>query len=316
MEQRKTNHLSFKLMITLLALFSTHLCFSQKQEKIKLIYEWAAPNLIQKYPAVIVIGGSEGGLKYGNYWAELLNNKGFGVMSLAYFGLDGLSNELEEIPMEYFENALDTLLSKKGVDTNRIAVISISKGTEPALWLASMHSEISLVVAASPSNLIWQSISKDGYSIPKSSWTKNGKPLPFIEYDYSKGYYPFINLYKCALEKEIDTSAYIPVENAKATIILLSGDKDNIWPSSYMANELVNRLKKKNYSYPVIFKTFTGAGHGFLIPYGTEEKKTSLIKDNIPQKIQYLGGNVNAFGTAMTESLIIVLKELDNLKNQ
>jgi len=316
MERKKTNHLSLKLIITMLALFSTHLCFSQKQETLKLIYEWNAPNQVQKYPVVLVIGGSEGGLKYGTHWGKLLNNKGFGLMSLAYFGLGKLSNELEEIPMEYFENALDTLLSKKGVDTTRIAIISISKGTEPALWLASRHSNISLVVAASPSNLIWQSISKDGYSSPKSSWTKNKKPLPFIEYDYSKGYYPVINLYKCALEKTIDTNAYIPVENAKATIVLLSGDQDNIWPSSFMANELVNRLKNKNYSYPIIFKNFTGAGHGFLIPYSTEEKKTTLLKDIIPPKIQYLGGNINAFDTAMTESLKIVLKELDNLKNK
>ena len=43
----------------------------------------------------------------------------------------------------------------------------------------------------------------------------------------------------------------IPVEKAKAALLLLSGDKDTLWPSTRMAQQIVDWLKSCEYPYPV-----------------------------------------------------------------
>ena len=52
-------------------------------------------------PAVIVVGGSDGGDLY-TFVAALLAAHGMTALSLAYFGLDDLPKDLIEIPVEYF----------------------------------------------------------------------------------------------------------------------------------------------------------------------------------------------------------------------
>ena len=52
--------------------------------------------------AVMVLGGSEGGLRYSTANARDLAQAGFPAFATAYFGMEGLPPYLEEIPLEYF----------------------------------------------------------------------------------------------------------------------------------------------------------------------------------------------------------------------
>ncbi len=288
--------------------------FSQNTLYKRLVYEWNAPGDQATFPVVLVLGGSEGGLTYAREWAKVLTKKGFGVMALAYFGSEGLNKQLEEIPMEYFQQALDTLKTFKGVMIDKIAIISISKGTEPALLLASENKSIRLVIAASPSHVVWQGINRADYSSIKSSLTKNGNPLPFVHYDYSKGYYPIINFYLGALDKPVDEQTIIPVGNSNARIILFSGDQDQIWPSNLMSEAIKKRLKLKNHDEQLLSFNYPNAGHAFLIPYQTSDEKKEILK-GIIEHISFLGGSIEAFDEAMTQSNEIVMIELLKMKN-
>ena len=309
--------MNFKFILTgIIFLLLTHFeVFSQNTAKINLVYEWYAPDNQATFPVVLILGGSEGGLNYGQQWAKVLTNKGFGVMALAYFGAKGLNEQLEEIPYEYFQAALDTLKTFKGVIVDKIAIISASKGTEAAFLLASENKSIRLVIAASPSYVVWQGINRADYSSVKSSWTKNGKPLPFVPYDYTKGYYPIINFYKGALDKPINEETIIPLENSIARIILLSGGQDQVWPSSFMSEAIKNRLKSKNHDSQLLVFNFPNAGHGFLIPFQSEDEKKKVLS-TIEPNISYLGGSIDAFGDAMSESYKTVLVELLRLKKE
>ena len=51
---------------------------------------------------LIWLGGSEGGMGAGGYLNSLLATKGYAVFALAYFGAEGLPEELEEIPLKVF----------------------------------------------------------------------------------------------------------------------------------------------------------------------------------------------------------------------
>src|SRR3990170_8120314 len=77
-------------------------------------------------PAIIVLGGSEGGL-----WespAALLASHGYVALALGYFGIEGLPQDLVRIPLEYFETAIGWLHAQEGVASDRLAVMGESRG--------------------------------------------------------------------------------------------------------------------------------------------------------------------------------------------
>ena len=71
----------------------------------------------------IVLGGSEGGKPY--YLAEPLAEKGFPVLSLAYFKEPTLPDNLELIPLEYFDTPFNWLKNKYNIE--KIIVVGICK---------------------------------------------------------------------------------------------------------------------------------------------------------------------------------------------
>jgi dienelactone hydrolase len=88
------------------------------------------------HPAVVVLGGSDGGL-----WelpAALLASHGFSALALAYFGLDPLPPELVEIPLKYFEAALRWLMQQEGINPQAVAVMGWSRWGELALLLGAI----------------------------------------------------------------------------------------------------------------------------------------------------------------------------------
>src|SRR5215471_18705522 len=58
------------------------------------------------FPTLLVLGGSEGGNSAEDVGA-LLASHGYVCLALAYFGFDSLPKTLEEVPLEYFQKALD-----------------------------------------------------------------------------------------------------------------------------------------------------------------------------------------------------------------
>ena len=79
---------------------------------------FAKDNLTNK-TAVILIGGGQ----WGDYWANEFANKEMVALSLPYNGIEGLPKLPEDIDLEYFENAIKWLKSKKEVNELRKAQI-------------------------------------------------------------------------------------------------------------------------------------------------------------------------------------------------
>jgi uncharacterized protein len=76
--------------------------------------------------AVLVLGGSEGGLPVR--LPEALASRGHPTLAVAYFGLAGLPRTLANIPLEYFVTSLRWLARQPGVDPKRIVVVGASRG--------------------------------------------------------------------------------------------------------------------------------------------------------------------------------------------
>ena len=221
---------------------------------------FAAPGQGRR-PAVIVLGGSEGGLGPGAMRdAKALQAHGFNVLQLAYFGAPGEPDRLADVPLETFTRGLAWLKTRSEVDGERIGLEGGSKGAEAALLFASRSPEIKAVAVGMPSSVVWPGIT---YSAEvKSSWTADGRPLPFLPYAFDANAKSIYDGYAGGL-KALDqhADAIIPVERINAPVMLVCGKADTLWPSCPMSEQIVARLKAKGFKRPVELLEYDDAGH-------------------------------------------------------
>lgn len=258
-------------------------------------------------PGVLVLGGSEGGIRSAESTAALLASRGYAALAVAYFGIEDLPKRLVEIPIEYLKKAVDWMGARGTIDRNRLAVLGGSKGGELALMLAAQFPELKAVVAYVPSSVAWQGIGGAG-----SSWTYQGKPVPYVT--YKAGSMPssrdaaqpirFMPLYLASLDdKEAVAKAAIPVEKINGPVLLISGKDDQLWPSSVMAEMVMARLKEHRHPYKFIHLEYESAGHAIGSTYSPTTRSTGNAR-------MALGGQPAANARAQADSRPKVLQFL------
>lgn len=208
--------------------------------------------------ALILLGGSEGGKSWSDQ-AEFIQEaieQGFCVLSLGYFGTGELPSNLQGIPLEYFAKAFHWLSTQKGrVVPNDYAVMGVSRGAELALLLGSRYREITAVIAIAPSSVVFPGPPTgmfDALRGQHSAWSFKGKELRFVPMPYSwttlRGMISGkrTRMFEKALRnpKRVKEAA-IPVETIQGPILLVSFTRDQIWPSTLMSEQIVQRLRDK-----------------------------------------------------------------------
>lgn len=227
---------------------------------------WYSPAK-ESFPALLVLGGSEGGNEYGRNWGQYLTEEhGIAVLALSYHGVDGLPENLESIPLEYFIDAWDWMKKQEGVDSSALGIMGVSKGGELALLLSSGYINPSAVVAVVPSNIVWQGINFSNWWQKKSSWSYRGDDLPFQSYDLNRGFDKILNFYLSGPENPESENVIIPVEKINAPILLFSGSRDLIWPSEKMCLKIVERLDVNEFNHSYHHVNFPDADHYFHHP--------------------------------------------------
>ena len=173
-------------------------------------------------PGVLVIGGSDGGLRYASAISQDLAENDLPSLGVAYHNAPGLPESLSCIPLEYFKCALTWLANRPEVNPTRVVVMGASRGSEAALLSALYFSElVAGVVALVPGNVVLCS-----WPPGAPAWTLDGEPLP-----YTSQFGPTCD----------NENAVIPVERIELPLLLLSAGRDGVWPSSAMAEAIVRR---------------------------------------------------------------------------
>ena len=273
-----------------------------------LVATWFPPASGKRGPVILVLGGSEGGEETSKALGARFAAEGYGVLALAWFRADGLPQQLQEIPLEYFATAIAWIKAQPLADAERIGVYGISKGGETALLIASRQPEIHAVVAAVPSSVVWQGINTTNYMEVKSSFSLGGKPLPFVPYDTSAPFTGILDLYVRSLKlADAHPDAVIPVERIHGPVLLISARADALWPSTAMADQVIARLDAKGFKYDHRHVAYPDAGHIGVVPMrdgasnagaqnlgGTEAGNAAARADSWPQTLAFfakaLGG--------------------------
>jgi dienelactone hydrolase len=204
------------------------------------------PGTAGKHPAILVVGGSEGGQP--GLRAAWLASHGYVALALCYFRCEGMPQSLERIPLEYFGEALLWMSQRPEVNSGRLGVMGTSRGGELALQLGSMYSVVKAVVAFVPANVRYPSCCNQR---PGPSWTWKGQPLAWSA--------PWLN-------NTPPTNAEIAVEQTRGPILMIGAESDNVWPSAQMVDAVDSRLRANHFPYQVVVLKYSHAGHRAGLP--------------------------------------------------
>jgi dienelactone hydrolase len=206
------------------------------------------PSGAGRHAAVLVLGGSEGGVPAQR--AAWLASHGYVALALCYFRCEGRPDSLLRIPLEYFQQALAWLMARPEVDPQRLAVMGTSRGGELALQLGSMFVPLKAVVAYVPANVRYPACC--GYPGLMPAWTWGGRDLTFAP--------PRMR------DRSMEMDAAIHVEMTHGPILMIGATDDGVWPSAEMVDTAAGRLRGAHFRYPVVALIYRHAGHRAGMP--------------------------------------------------
>ena len=211
----------------------------------------------ERQPLVVFFGGSEG----GNSMAKTQNedekkvyiDNGYALLAIGYFGMPGIPSQLDRISLDGIHQEIMRTVKRSNIDENCIVVAGGSKGAELALTLASKFPTIKGAVSLAGSHVVFAGTSPftDGNA---SSFMHHDEQVNFVP--FTKNILPklitsdFRGAYEILLEdKQVVKNAVIEVEKINGPILLISGEKDQIWPSQEMSDEVIARLTQTRFKH-------------------------------------------------------------------
>ncbi|XP_011232180.1 acyl-coenzyme A amino acid N-acyltransferase 2 [Ailuropoda melanoleuca] len=210
------------------------------------------------FPGVIDLFGGRGGLI--EFRASLLAAHGFAVLALAYFAYEDLPSSLQEIDLEYFEEAANLLLAHPKVQMPGIGVISVSKGAEIGLAMACFLKQVAATICINGTNAI--------YEFPLRYKDLVITPIPtFIErMQFHVSGAVSLRHYKGDPRDELNQQSVLPVEKAQGSILFVVGENDECFNSKEYAEQALRQLRSHGRNNGRML-AYPGAGHLIEPPY-------------------------------------------------
>jgi dienelactone hydrolase len=235
-----------------------------------------------KRPALIVLGGSEGGAMITRD-APIYASRGYAVLALPYYSppgwgpsgptpaaLPSLPAAFADIPVERLQQARDWLAQQPQVDASRIGVMGTSKGAEFALLAAAQMPWIKSVVAMVPSDVVWEGWGDGVASGQRASFAWKGQPYAFVPYqDFDKEFAGFATGADVKVRRPQDKgraahpgrvpAARIRVEDIKAPVMVVGAHDDQVWDSGSMAQNI--QATRNKAGLDTLALVYPDAGH-------------------------------------------------------
>jgi uncharacterized protein len=206
-------------------------------------------------PLIVGLAGSEGGNAWtSNRWEKIRDQfieKGFAFLAIGYFGAKGTPDTLQKIAIEDVHNAIKIATQNRQVNKRKIAIIGGSRGADLALLVGSYYKNIKCVVGIVASNVTFPGNTNH---FTTSTWTYKNKELPFVP--VNEDAVPYLiksdlrGTFEAMLKDSIaERNALIKIEKIRGPILLMSATKDEICPSTPMAEKMIARLKNNKFKF-------------------------------------------------------------------
>ncbi|MEI6621542.1 MAG: acyl-CoA thioesterase/bile acid-CoA:amino acid N-acyltransferase family protein [Actinomycetes bacterium] len=236
------------------------------------------------FPAIVLFGGSEGGIDSHFSNAAVLASHGYLALTAGYFRVEGMPTSLVQIPLESLARSVNWLHAHALAAPGNVGVLGISRGSEGVLSMAARIPGLPLaaVIAISPGSVSWTAMGDDGTIAGVPSWTVSGEPVPHLDIDdmvlanqavrdalrhrgKSDPLHPHVlhlaRSYDAALDSSAAQAAAIPVEQIQAPILCVSGTDDQVWPACRMAAAIAARRTAAGLGQDDVTIDYQGAGH-------------------------------------------------------
>ncbi|XP_059870401.1 acyl-coenzyme A amino acid N-acyltransferase 1-like isoform X1 [Delphinus delphis] len=210
------------------------------------------------FPGLIDLFGGIGGLV--EYRASLLAAHGFAVLALAYFAYADLPKQLQEVDLEYFEEAANLLLAHPKIQKPGIGVISVSKGAEIGLAMACYLKEVAATVCINGCNAIFE--------FPLKYRDLVITPIPSLPERMEFNIMGALCLrhYKGNPRDALNQHSVLPIEKAQGAILFVIGEDDECFNSREYAEQALDQLRRHGRSNGRML-LYPGAGHLIEPPY-------------------------------------------------
>lgn len=185
-----------------------------------------------------------------------LNSQGISALAIGVYATKETPADQSQIPIEYITKAC-AWLKKRGYQ--KIGTLGLSFGAEMGLYAASICPDITLTVAISGYDRVFEGVLGRGTQYPsgKSSYTKDGKDVPFQSLGLTKeGYIKRMadekkahgenygrDMWEEAIQKNPNDAAVIPVEKICGRVLFLGSETDTCWDSTGAATRMEERIK-------------------------------------------------------------------------
>jgi dienelactone hydrolase len=229
-------------------------------------------------PALIIIGGSEGGSLVTTAAAPFAS-QGFAVLALPVFSppdragnreIPALPSGWVDVPVEVLNRARDWLAMRPEVDASRIALHGTSMGAVLVLLGAAHLKWPAAVVANVPSDVVWEGWGPGIDANTRSTFSLAGKSLPFVPLagyeeelkNYERGVPVIIRRPHEQSRKQFAdrlAPARVPVERIRAPVLVIGADDDQMWPSGEMSRRIVE--SRKEFALETEAMIFPNVGH-------------------------------------------------------
>jgi uncharacterized protein len=204
---------------------------------------------------VVGFAGAEGGNAWtSDYWKKTRDQfieKGYAFLAIGYFGAKGTPDTLQKIAIENIYKAITIACKNKKINKKKIAMVGGSRGADLALQVASHYKNISCVVSMLGSHVTFPGNTNH---FTTSTWTFKNKELPFVPVNEAS--VPYLikhdlrGTFEAMLQDSIaERDAAIQVEKINGPILFLSATKDEICPSTPMAEKMMTRLKNNAFKF-------------------------------------------------------------------
>lgn len=252
--------------------------------------------------AVIAMIGDDPEDRLARSAAKWLCGRGVNVLTMSPAKKDyGHHN----YPLERIEAAISWL---KANGNQKIGIAGASTTGTLALTAAAMFPDITLTIAMTPSDFVWQGFmqgKRDGCKEwpveGESLFSYRGKPLPYMPFCYqhpdywhciaaeSKRTGDMVNSRKLFDDSEaahpIRPEEFIPIENIRGKLLLIGAEDDVLWDTAKYIRRMEKRFAEKPHACEVETAVYAHGTH-FVFPEG-------MLKTMLPVRSGLTGTTTN-----------------------